>query len=115
AGSEVSGRVAFWLVFTLFLGAGTTVLGFPVLSSWMGGLAAYLPRVLASVAILLLGVLSGLFIRAIVMTATEASGLALASSLARAAQIGVVALAAAMAIEELGIEVTFLLVVAAVL
>lgn len=113
-GSEVSGRVAFWLVFTLFLGAGTTVLGFPVLTSWMESLAAYLPRVLASIAILLLGVLSGLFIRVVVMAATEASGVARARALGRSAQIAVVALAAVMAIEGLGIEVTFPLVVAAV-
>lgn len=114
AAIQVSGRVAFWLVFTLFLGAGAAVLGFPVLSSWLEGLAAYLPRVLAAVAIVLLGVLSGLLLRAMVTAAARSSSPTLAASLGRGAQIAVVMLAAVMAIEELGIGITLLVVIAAI-
>jgi len=114
AAIEISGRVAFWLVFALFLGVATTVLGFPALSAWLESLAGYLPRVMASAAIVLLGILSGVFARVVVTAAAGSSGFAVASSLGRAAQVAVVGLAAAVAIEELGIEITFLVVVAAV-
>lgn len=114
AAIQVFGRVAFWLVFTLFLGAGAAVLGFPVLSSWLEGLAAYLPRVLAAVAIVLLGVLSGLLLRAVVTAAARNSSATLAASLGKGAQIAVIALSVVMAIEELGVGVTLLVVIAGI-
>lgn len=114
AAIDLSGRVVFWLVFTIFLGAATAVLGFPVLSAWLEGLAGYLPQVLAAAAIVLLGVLSGMLLRIVVIAAARSAGFGYARSLGRAAQIAVLALAGAVAIEELGIRVTFLIVVAAV-
>lgn len=110
AALDAAGRIVFWLVFALFLGAATSVLGFPVLSAWLESLAGYLPRVLAAAAIVLLGVLSGLLLRA----ALGSARITYARSLARGAQLAVVGLSVAVAIEELGIEVTFLIVVAAV-
>ncbi len=114
AAIHFAGRAVFWLILVLFLGAGTTVLGFPVLSSWFGTLAGYLPRVLAAAAILLFGILSGLLARTVVTAAAESSGIEIARSLGRAAQIAIVALSVAIALEALGIAMTFVIVVAAV-
>jgi small-conductance mechanosensitive channel len=109
----VAGRIAFWVVFALFLGAASTLLGFPILTEWLASLAGYLPHVLAATAIVLLGILSGLMLRVTVTAATRSAGFLYAQALGRAAQIAVVALAIVVAIEELGIQVTFLVVVAA--
>jgi len=109
----VAGRIAFWVVFALFLGAASTLLGFPILSEWLASLAEYLPHVLAAAAIVLLGILSGLLLRVTVTAAATSAEFLYAQALGRAAQVAVVALAIVIAIEELGIEVTFLVVVAA--
>jgi hypothetical protein len=114
ATTDVAGRVVFWLVFAVFAGAATALLGFPVLSSWLVSLAGYLPRILAAAAIVFLGVISGLLLRMVVVAAVSRSSFTLARSLGRATQIAVVGLAATVAIEVLGIEITFLVVVAAI-
>lgn len=110
----VAGRIVFWLVFALFLGAAMSLLGFAILSAWLESLAAYLPRVLAAAAIVLLGVLSGLLVRGAVSAGVGARRPGYARSFGRAAQLSVVALSLAVAIEQLGIEVTFLIVIAAI-
>lgn len=109
-----AGRIVFWLVFLVFLGAGTTILGFHVVSAWLASLSSYLPHALAAAAIVLLGVLSGLVARATVAAAATSARVPHAQALGRAAQIAIIALAGALAIDELGVEITFLIVIAAV-
>src|SRR5687768_3144014 len=82
---RVAGRIVFWLIFTLFLGVATSILGFPIVSTWLEGLAGYLPRVLAATAIVLLGVLFGHLVRVGVSAAAGRSGMVHARSLGRAA------------------------------
>jgi hypothetical protein len=83
-------------------------------STWLQTLAGYLPRVLAATAIMLLGVLFGHLVRVAVSAAAARSRMAQARALGRAAQLALLGLAAVVAIEELGIQVTFLVVVAAI-
>ncbi len=110
----VTGRIVFWLVLAIFVAAATTVIGFPVVSSWFEGFAAYLPRVLAAVAVLLLGILAGHVARILVLSAAASTSLTYARTLARTVHVGVVLIAAVIAIEELGIQVTFLIVLGAI-
>lgn len=110
----VTGRLVFWLVMAIFVAAATTVIGFPVVSNWFEGLAAYLPRVLAAVVVLLLGIFAGHVARILVLSAGASTGITYVRTLARTVQIAVVLIAAVIAIEELGIHVTFLIVLGAI-
>lgn len=109
----LASRIVFWLVFALFLAAATSLVGFPVIATWLEGLASYLPRVLAAAAVVLLGVLAGNLVRAMISAAASAAGFPYARALARIGQVSVVLVAAVVAIEELGIQVTFFIVLAA--
>lgn len=111
---SVTSRIVFWLVFAIFLAAATTVVGFPVVSTWLEGFAAYLPRVLAAVAVLLLGILAGHVARILVLSTAASAGLTYARTLAQTVHAGVVLIAAVIAIEELGVQVTFLIVIGAI-
>lgn len=110
----VSGRIVFWLVFAIFVAAATTLVGFPVVSSWLQGFAAYLPRVLAAVAVLLLGILAGHIARILVLSAAASAGLTYARTLAQTTHVCVILIAAVIAIEELGVQVTFLIVLGSI-
>lgn len=111
---SVTSRIVFWLVFAVFLAAATTVIGFPVVSTWFQGFAAYLPRVLAAIAVMLLGILAGHIARILVLSATASAGLTYARTLAQTVHICVVVIAGVIAIEELGVQVTFLIVLGAI-
>src|SRR5262245_29119401 len=53
AAVRFTGRIVFWIVFAVALATATTIVGVPVVSSWLTGLADYLPQVLAAGAIVL--------------------------------------------------------------
>lgn len=111
---DAVGRFVFWLVFLIFLAAATQALGLPVISAWVGGLAAYLPRVLAAGLVVLLGVLAGGFVRNTVTGAASRARFALADVLGRIAQVTIVLVTFIVAFDQLGLEITFLIVLLAV-
>lgn len=111
---SVTSRVVFWLVFTLFLAAATAVIGFPVVSTWLQGFASYLPRVLAAAAVILFGILAGHVARVLVLSAGVSAGVTYARTLSRAVHMAIIAIATVIAIEELGVQVTFLIVLGSI-
>lgn len=111
---SVTSRIVFWLVFVLFLAAATALIGVPVVSAWLQGFAAYLPRVLAAAGVLLLGVLSGHVARILVLSASASASVSSSRAFARTVHVAIIAIAAVIAIEELGVEVTFLIVLGAI-
>ena len=115
AAARLTSRVIFWLVFALFVAAATSVLGMAVVSTWFAGLAAYLPRIMAAVAIVLLGVLVGHIARVTSSAAAGTAGIRHAQSLGRLSQTIIVFIACVVAIEGLGLEISFLVVLAAVI
>lgn len=111
---DVTSRIVFWLVFFVFLAAATSAIGVPVVSSWFAGFADYLPRVLAAVAIVLLGVLAGHAARILVVSTAATSGIHHARTLGGTVQVAAVLIAAVIAVEQLGIEATFLVVLGSI-
>ena len=114
AAVTVTGRIVFWVVFLLFLAAATSVMGSSVVDSWVDALALYLPRVLGAAAVILLGVVAGHLLRVVVLSAGARAGRAYARPLAKASQAAVILIAAVVAIEELGIGTTFLIVLTSI-
>lgn len=110
--TRVIERVVFWFVFVFFLAGATSLLGFPIVSKWLQGLAGYLPRALAAAAVLLLGVLSARLIRTVVQATLRRTGFAQAEAFAQLVHILVILVATVVAIDELGVEVTFVIVIA---
>jgi hypothetical protein len=112
--AEAAGRVVFWLVFLLFAAAATEALGLPVVSAWLSGVAAYLPRLLVAALIVVLGVLAGSLTRTALAAAAASAEFAYAGALGRVGQAIVVMASAIVAFDQLGIQVTFLTVLAAI-
>jgi hypothetical protein len=109
------GRIVFWLVFLVFLAAATEVLGLPVISTWISGVAGYLPRVIAAGLIILLGVLAGNLARSAASAGASSAGFAYADVLGRLSQGVIVMISLIVAFDQLGLEITFLIVIAAII
>lgn len=108
------GSFVFWFVFLFFAAAATETLGLSVVSTWLSGLAGYLPQALAAVLIVLVGVLAGSLLRGVVSSAASRAGAPYASMLGRLVQVALVALTVVVAFDQLGLEITFLVVVVAI-
>ncbi len=105
----VTGRIVYWTVLLFFLAASLEALGLPAVSSVIGYITAYLPRVLASVIIIFAGVWVGEIARAFLSRVAVSSGMERTELIGRLAQILVVVLAVIIALEQLGIDNTILI------
>lgn len=102
------GRTLYWIVVVIAVMAATEMLGLPVVTAWLSGVASYLPRVAAAVMIAALGTIGGRAARYMVATAANTAQLPAAQRLGQLAQMAIVIATALIAIEQLGIEISFL-------
>lgn len=106
------GSLTFWVVLIAFLAAASQVWGLTLFADWVDRVLAHLPVVAFAVLILIGGFLLGQFVRDVVRSA--AAGLDYRVPLAAAAQIGVWAVTTVITLDLLGLDITFLVVVAGI-
>ncbi len=104
------GRSLFVLVFLVFVAAATETLELPVVSTWVLGLAGYLPQVFAAALVMVLGLLAGSVFGIAVAQGASTAGLEYAAPFGRMVQLGVIGVSAVVAVDQLGIEVSFLVI-----
>ena len=105
------GSVAYWLVVAVFLLAAVRVLDLPILDELVAELGGYLPKLVAVGAILLGGYVAGFAARGGITRSLTQSGVAYADGIARLGQGLIVLTAGVVAIDELGIDTTFVAVI----
>jgi small-conductance mechanosensitive channel len=106
----IVGAIVYWTVLLFFIAAAVEALGLRAVSNFVGVVTAYLPRVLAGVLILLVGLWAGEFVRMLLARAAARANLAWGDLLARSAQIMIVLVMIIIAVDQLGIESTILTV-----
>lgn len=108
------GALFYWAVILLFLTAATQVLGMGVFSDWLSGIMTHLPAVIAGILILLAGFVFSLMVKDLVTAAAASAHVAYAGLLGRTVQILIFSTAVVVGIDQMGINVTFLIVIVAV-
>jgi len=106
--ARAGGRVVFWLVFALAVMGATERLGLPVVTSWLSGVASYLPRILVAILVVVAGMALARAASAGAARAAASSGVGDTHRIARLAELTVMAVTGLVAIEALGIDITFL-------
>jgi len=114
ASVEIVGTILFWVVIVFFAAAATHVLGLDAFSSWLKDLMAYLPTLVAGLLIILAGVLLSGFARDLTVAALAALPDSQRLQLGRLVQGAILVTAVVMGADQIGIEITFLVVLAAV-
>ncbi len=107
------GALVYWIVLLFFAAAAIEALGLSAVSSVVGLVTAYLPRVLAAFVIVLVGFWASEFLRRMLVRAV--GEVAYADLLARAFQILTLLLFLVIAIDQLGIDSTVLVVTLALI
>ena len=111
--AEVVGGLVFWLVMLGFIAAATHVLGLTVFTAWLGNLLAYAPTLVAGALIMFAGYLASTLVRDLTIATADSAGSRNSLLLGRIAQAGVLATAAILGLDQVGIDVSVLVVLVA--
>lgn len=114
ASVEIVGNILFWVVIVFFVAAATQVLGLNVFTAWLTDLVGYLPTLFAGALIILAGVLFSGLARDVTMAALPALPDAQRLLVGRIVHVLILVTAIAVGADQIGIKITFLVVLAAV-
>lgn len=98
----------FWLIVVLGVLLASEALGLPVLHTWIGALASYVPKVLLALAVGFAGVLGGRVARSAIERASERIAPQQARQLGRMTQLAFGLLGVLVAAAQLGLDVSLL-------
>lgn len=104
----------FWIVLLVFAASALRILGGSLLERWTENLLGYLPSVIGGVVIIFVGITGGTLIRHILEQASVGFGVGQSSLLARLAQAVFVVSCTVIGIDQLGVNVAFLIQLATV-
>ncbi len=114
ASAEILGNIIFWLVMLFFLTAATQVLGLTVFLGWLERLVTYLPSLLAGGLIVLAGFLLSRLVRDLILATATAATQGQRVLLGQTAQVVILATAVVIGADQIGIRITFLVIMATV-
>lgn len=104
--SSLVGDITFWITLIYIFSAAADQLGLNTLSNWILGLLGYLPRVIISVFILMLGYLVSEGVRRFIVSLSESSGYQHGLTLGYLASGLVLAFTLLLGMAQLGLDVT---------
>lgn len=110
----IIGNVIFWLAILFFLTAATNLLGLTMFAGWLDRVIGHLPNILSGVLIIFAGVVVGNLVNDAVDTAAQAMPSRQRALLARGAQIFTVATMIVIGVDQIGIDITVLITVIAI-
>jgi small-conductance mechanosensitive channel len=113
ASARIFGSVVFWLVLLFFLTAATQVLGLNTFTAWLSRVVDYLPTVFVGALIVVAGYLVSKLARDVVQAATARAGERQQALIGRVVQAAILITAILVGAEQVGIRVTFLIILAA--
>ncbi|HUR15691.1 MAG TPA: mechanosensitive ion channel [Candidatus Limnocylindrales bacterium] len=101
--SSIAGTIVFWVIMVVFLIAAANFLGWPQVSDLLNGFIGWLPNLIVAVIILIAAPIIGRMVRGAVETGSAQMGMSSGSTLGRLAEIGIIAFAVLIAINQVGI------------
>ena len=113
--SQILGRVVLWIVMMTFVLSAVETLGLDAATSTIDRLVGYLPNVIAGGLILFAGLLLGRLVRVLVGTGVFAADIAQGEKLGNVSGGLVVLFFGVLALEQLGVETTLLVLLLTVL
>jgi len=111
---ELMGRIVFWLVILFFITAATKAAGLDAFSGWLGSIVGYLPNLVAGGLIVLVGYVLGAVVRDVVAATFTSAGVERGELGGAIAQGAIVLVAVVVGIDQIGIDIDFLVTIVAI-
>ena len=109
AASRTLSTVVFWIVMLIFGATALRILGGSLLERWTETLLAYLPSAIGGIIIIVIGLVGGTLARHVLEQASVGLGIGQSSLLGRLAQTVIVVSGIVVGIDQIGINVDFLI------
>jgi hypothetical protein len=106
--NKIIGGIFYWIIIFSFLTAATETLGLPVVTTWLSGIAGYLPKILFASFIVIAGLICSVILRDFVTTAATSAGILYGTVLGKLAQVILILVTILIGVEQIGIDVTLL-------
>lgn len=113
ASSKILGGVIFWVVMLFFVTAATQILGLHIFTTWLARIVDYLPTIFAGSLIIFAGYLISQLAREVIRAATIKAGNQQKELIGRVVQYAILVIAILVGAEQIGIKVTFLVILTA--
>ncbi len=108
-------KIIFWGTLIFFATAATEILGLTAFSLWLNRLVTYFPHIFTGALIIIFGVLLSALGRDITLSATEATHFAYSRILGKVVQGTVLITAIIIGLDQIGIEVSFIVTLLAII
>ncbi len=112
--TRVIGEVSFWLIFLFFTALAADILGLTAFVAWISQVVSFLPLLIAGLVIIVAGIILSSLVRDLVASAAASAGAAQAELLGRITQVIILITAIVIGVDQVGIDITFLSIVAAI-
>ncbi|MEO6422722.1 MAG: hypothetical protein ABIR84_08620 [Candidatus Nitrotoga sp.] len=112
--ARVLGSLVFWVVLLFFITAATQVLGLSAFTAWLAGVVNYVPTLFSGALIIGAGFLLSRLARDLVVAASKVTNSRQRELLGRTVQTVILVTALLVGADQIGIKVTFLVIIAAI-
>lgn len=113
--ARIVGELVFWLLMLTFITVATEILGLSIFGAWLKDILTYLPLAAAGLLIVLVGFVLSSLARDLVTSGADTAGLSHGDLLGRTAQAIILFTAIVFGIDQIGIDVTFISVLAGII
>jgi len=103
------GSLFFWLIFLSVFILISDILGLTLVAEWMESVLQYSPNILAAVLIILIAIFAGKILAEIIASLSKRVGLTYGKTLGRIASFIILITAIIIAVDQIGIEISFLI------
>lgn len=113
--ARIVGELFFWVLMLAFVTLATDILGLSIFGTWLKEIVSFLPMAAAGTLIVLVGYVVSSLARDLIGSAASSAGLSHSDLLGRSAQIIILFTAIIIGIDQVGIDIGFLSVVAGII
>jgi small-conductance mechanosensitive channel len=113
--TKVIGEITFWLIILFFASLAADIMGLKAFVSWISQVVSFFPLLIAGLVIVVAGIILSSLVRDLVASAAVSAGATQAELLGRITQVIILITAIVIGVDQIGIDITFLSIIAAIL
>ena len=102
-------NIVFWMILIFTFVLISEIIGLPIITSWLSGIVYFLPNILVAAIIIFLGIIGGRLAGNLIISAATRADISYGKVIGKIAQYGLLFISLIIAIDQLGIEISFLI------
>lgn len=102
-------NIVFWMILFFTLLLISEIIGVQIITAWFSGIVYFLPNILVAVVIIFFGIIGGRLAGNLIVSAANQADISYGNVIGKMAQYGLLFISIIIAVDQLGIEISFLI------